>query len=203
MSCTSLTSIELPETLTKIKQSAFSNSGLTSLTIPEGITSFPDGMCLNCKDLESVTIPHALDSIGYRAFRDCTKLRLAEGNPFPETLTFLAKEAFYGCPSLSENLIVPGTLKDFYMNSFAGCKFNSVTIEEGVENLFMVGMLAKSVSCPKSLKTVQGKFMDSDALETFRFHPDSKIEELPVEGFLWCRNLKNITLPKIVCPETE
>lgn len=195
--CTSLTSIELPETLTKIKQSAFSNSGLTSLTIPEGITSFPDGMCLNCKDLESVTIPHALDSIGYRAFRDCTKLRLAEGNPFPETLTFLAKEAFYGCPSLSENLIVPGTLKDFYMNSFAGCKFNSVTIEEGVENLFMVGMLAKSVSCPKSLKTVQGKFMDSDALETFRFHPDSKIEELPVEGFLWCRNLKNITLPKI------
>ena len=46
-------------------------SSLTSITIPEGVTSIPQDAFEYCSSLTSVTIPQSVTSIGAWAFSDC------------------------------------------------------------------------------------------------------------------------------------
>ena len=49
-------------------------SGLTSVTIPDGVTSIGDEAFYGCSELASVTIPNSVTSIGEYAFYECSGL---------------------------------------------------------------------------------------------------------------------------------
>ena len=71
----SLTSITIPNSVTSIGNEAFYYcSGLKSLTIPDSVTSIGSEAFLNCSGLTSVTIGNGLKSIGYHAFYGCSKV---------------------------------------------------------------------------------------------------------------------------------
>ena len=73
--CSMLTSVTLPETLTSIGVSAFLGcTGLTSVTIGNSVTSIGDSAFYNCTGLTSVTVGNAVTSIGRNAFDNCYKL---------------------------------------------------------------------------------------------------------------------------------
>ena len=73
--CSGLTSITIPNSVTSIGDFAFYNcSGLTSVTIPNSVTSIGDGTFYNCSGLTSITIPDSVTSIGKSAFEGCSKL---------------------------------------------------------------------------------------------------------------------------------
>ena len=73
--CSSLTSITIPDSITSIGNSAFSGcSSLTSITIPDSIISIGNSAFRNCSSLTSITIPDSITSIGYSAFYNCTAL---------------------------------------------------------------------------------------------------------------------------------
>ena len=73
--CSSLTSITIPDGVTSIGEFAFWNcSSLTSITIPDGVTSIGDRAFYHCSSLTSITIPDSVTSIGYYAFDDCDSL---------------------------------------------------------------------------------------------------------------------------------
>ena len=70
--CSSLTSITIPNSVTSIGGSAFSGcSGLTSVTIPNSVTSIGWDAFENCSSLTSITIPNSVTSIGGSAFAYC------------------------------------------------------------------------------------------------------------------------------------
>ena len=77
---------------------AFYNcSSLTSVTIPNSVTSIGSYAFYGCSSLTSVTIPNSVTSIGSYAFENCSSLTsITIGN----SVTNIERYAFYGCSSL-------------------------------------------------------------------------------------------------------
>ena len=73
--CFNLTSIVIPDSVTSIEGYAFCNcTNLTSVRIGSGVTSIGDYAFAFCYDLTSITIPDSVTSIGDSAFDNCTGL---------------------------------------------------------------------------------------------------------------------------------
>lgn len=73
---TNVTSIRLPETITTIKDHAFQDcSGLTSINLPDGITKIGERAFSNCNKLESINLPKSLTSLGSYAFEELTSIK--------------------------------------------------------------------------------------------------------------------------------
>lgn len=75
--------IIIPETIiydnttysvTSIGEDAFYKSGITSVTIPNSVTSISENAFLDCHQLEFVTIGNSVTTIGEYAFRYCYRL---------------------------------------------------------------------------------------------------------------------------------
>ena len=73
--CTSLTVIEVPESVTSIGESAFYNcTSLTGINISENVTSIGGEAFSNCTDLQNIVIPSNVTRIGENAFIGCISL---------------------------------------------------------------------------------------------------------------------------------
>lgn len=96
--CSSLASVTLPSTLKTIDLRAFSGcTSLTSITLPNSLTEI-DGTAFSGSGITSIEIPASVTSIGDFAFMDCSSLK---------TVTFLGNQpnigrrAFLGCSVLA------------------------------------------------------------------------------------------------------
>ena len=70
--CTGLTSINIPNSVTTIAAMAFSGcSGLTSIKIPNSVTTIDYQAFSNCRGLTSINIPNSVTTIGNDAFGSC------------------------------------------------------------------------------------------------------------------------------------
>jgi hypothetical protein len=73
--CSSLTSVTIPNSVTSIGAYVFDGcSALTSVSIPNSVTSIRDGAFYGCESLTSVTIPNSVTSIGWMAFPKHTQI---------------------------------------------------------------------------------------------------------------------------------
>ena len=72
--CYSLTSVTIPNTVTRINSHAFHACGLTSVTIPSSVTRIDGYAFAYCGSLTSVTIPSSVTTIGGAAFAGCDSL---------------------------------------------------------------------------------------------------------------------------------
>ncbi len=165
----------------KVKQS------LTSVKIPEGITSISGDTFYNCTNLETIEFPSTLTSIGVEAFNGCTALKSVE---FPKSLVSIGNSAF-GSTAL-ENIILPSSLTTIGNSAFWGCS-QLATIEFAEHSsLTSIGDYAfsyctalKSVEFPKSLVSIGNSAFGSTALEniTFNYSSVDKFLTSSVEGF--------------------
>ena len=86
--------------VTAIGESAFNQkSGLTGVTVPEGVVSIGNKAFSACDAIASVSLPSTLESIGSRAFSSCKSLRSIA---LPSALKELGDNPFAMCDNLTE-----------------------------------------------------------------------------------------------------
>ena len=113
-----LTSVTIPNSVTSIEQYAFYGcSGLTSITIPNSVTSIGGGAFYGCSGLTSITIPNSVTSIGELCFH---WLQRPDLRHHPQFRHVHWKWAFYGCSSLTSITIGSG-VKQISEWSIADC----------------------------------------------------------------------------------
>jgi len=79
-----------------------------------------------CWELESVTLPNGVTSIGDKAFQQCRKL---ESINIPNGVTNIGDYAFSGCENL-KSIIIPSSVKYIGSGAFSGCaNLKSIIIE--------------------------------------------------------------------------
>ena len=132
--CFDLTSVEIPETVTSIGQSAFSNChNLTTIKIPSGVTWIEPYTFTACYSLTSITIPDGVTSIRAGAFHYCTSLTSIT---IPDNVTSIKESAFENCSSLTHVTIGKSVMEMGY-NVFNGC--TALTeVTSRIENPFVI-----------------------------------------------------------------
>ena len=198
-------SISVPETVTnngteysvtKIGEYAFQSSAVTSVSMPECITSIGQYACNECGSLETVVLPTNLDDFsGWCIFRNCRNLK---NIAIPENVTEIPNGTFINCSSLAA-ITIPHGVSEIGSNAFYGCSsLTSIEIPEGVEYLYeqvFYGCTAlESVKLPQNLLQIGNNcFYNCGALSDISL--PSSIEIIGEGAFYNCENLASPTLP--------
>lgn len=101
---TSLTSVTIGKNVTTIGSSAFYNTLLTSIIIPDSVTSMGGDVFSGCKNLKSVKLGSGLTTVG--SFYRCIGL---ESIVIPEGVTTIKEGAFNGCTKLA-SVTIPASV---------------------------------------------------------------------------------------------
>ena len=131
--CSGLTSLSLPSGITSIGWEAFSGcSGLTSLSLPSGLTSIGHNAFSGCSGLTSLSLPSGITSIGWEAFSGCSGLTSLS---LPSGLTSIGHNAFSGCSGLT-SLSLPSGITSIGGNAFSGCSgLTSLSFPSGITSI--------------------------------------------------------------------
>ena len=123
--CSNLTSITIPNSVTKIEGTAFHSCGLVSVSLPENLTEIGQWAFHSCTHLISISIPNSVTSLGAQAFIYCYSLVSAS---LPNGITIIPHGLFQSCRNLTSITIPSGVI---YITSYAflGChRLASLTI---------------------------------------------------------------------------
>ena len=116
--CSSLTSITIPDSVTSIGYRAFENcSSLTSVVIPESVTLIGNYAFYSCSSLTSITIPDSVTSIGGFTFDSCSSLTSVV---IPDSVTSIGDNAFSNCSSLT-SIVIPDSVTSIGGAAFYNC----------------------------------------------------------------------------------
>ena len=128
--CSGLTSLTLPVGITSIGEFAFSGcSGLTSLTLPAGITSIGEYAFYGCSGLTSLNLPAGITEIGESTFSDCSGLTSLT---LPDGITSIGISAFAYCSGLT-SLNLPAGITSIDKYAFSGCSgLTSLNLPAGI-----------------------------------------------------------------------
>lgn len=202
----SLTTIEIPASVTTIGNAAFAGSGISTFTVAEGSSSFKadadckalltsDGKTLVVfapKATGSYTIPGGVETIGPYSFESSALTSLV----IPSSVKTIGESAFY--LSALTSIEIGEAVETIEAMAFFSSALTSIVIPESVKTIgeaaFTLSALT-SIVIPKSVETIgDAAFSQSSALTTVTFEGESA----PTIGkgiFAFCDNLTSILVP--------
>ena len=155
--CSSLTSVTIPNSVTSIGYRAFHEcSSLTSVTIPNSVTSIGEDAFHGCSSLTSVSIPNSVTSIGNSAFYGCSSLTSVS---IPNSVTSIENSVFGNCSSLtSVTLNSNDIVSTSRMSNIFGSQVEEYVIGDSVTSIgasaFSDCSSLTSVTIPNSVTSI-------------------------------------------------
>ena len=197
--CKNLTSIIIPNSVTSIGNYAFYKcTSLTDVTIPDSVTSIEDGAFYECTSLTSAIIPDSVTSIGQYAFDSCTSLKDVT---IPDSVTSIGGYAFQNCTSLT-SIIIPDSVTSIGYAAFYNCtSLTTITIPDSVTSIegyaFQNCTSLTTITIPDSVTSIGDcAFEDCTSLTSITI-PDS-VTSIGDCAFEDCTSLTSITIPESV-----
>lgn len=156
MQCYQLSEVVLPSTINKIDYGAFAETGIETITLPDGLTDLVEACFYDCLNLVSIDIPAGVTKIGLNMFGGCKKLQTAK---IPHTVTYIMEKAFKGCSSLSKVICLNPTPPILGTDVFAGLPLANRNLEvpQGSESLYAVADQWKDFYGEKPTLVIDGK----------------------------------------------
>ena len=173
--------IEIPETYNELPVSAIAYQGfqdftiMTTISIPNTVTSIYHEAFMNCSSLSAIIIPEGVTGIGNSAFRGCSSLLSVN---IPSNVIVIGSYAFYGCASLT-SIYIPNNNTEIGMSAFSNCS-----------NL-------TSINIPSNISIIHsGTFFGCTSLTTITI-PNS-VTQISSSAFERCTSLISIIIPSSV-----
>ena len=195
--CTSLSSIFIPESVTSIGREAFAKcTSLMSVALPKNITSIEGETFSGCTSLASVVIPVGVTSIKECVFQDCSSLTSVV---FPHGVKSIGGGVFLNCTSLI-SVVIPEGVTSIGSSAFEGCSIlSSVVIPKGVtriENYTFSGCYSlMSVVIPQSVSYIGDYAFNACTSLTSVVIPQG-VTSLGYRVFGYCTTLNSIVFPE-------
>ena len=163
----------------------FSMTRLTTITIPNSVTSIGERAFYDCDGLTSITIPNSVTSIGYGAFDFCSGLTSVS---IPNSVTSIGSGAFRGCSGLTTIAVQDGNTKYDSRN-------NCNAIIETVTNTLVQG--CNNTIIPNSVTSIGEDAFEEYSSLTSIIIPNS-VTSIGESAFSSCSSLTSITIPNSV-----
>lgn len=194
--------------VTEIGDAAFSGyTSLSSITIPNGVTSIGQDAFRNCSSLTSVgcegsnssiEIPNGVSVINNRTFWGCSGLTSVT---IPSGVTSIGNSAFRECRSLTNITIFDG-ITSIGEYAFYNCSgLTSIIIPNSVTSIgrwaFMYCRSLSSVTISTGITTINNATFDTCTSLTSVTIPNS-VTSIGVDAFEHCSGLTSIVIPDSV-----
>ena len=182
-----LTEIYLPNSVTSIGKWAFSDShSLMTVTLPENLSSIGQMAFGYCYRMTSITLPDGLTSIGWGAFQNCSKLTSIS---IPESVTSIDDVAFSHCDALTSFSGKYATSDGLYL------------VAEGRLIAVASGAIDGNPAIPENVTSIGANVFYYNSKLTNITIPEG-VTIIGAQAFAYCRNLVDITVLSGI-PPTE
>ena len=194
--CSGLTSLTLPAGITEIDYGAFDGcSRLTSLNLPAGITKIGSYAFEDCSGLTSLTLPAGITEIGSQAFYGCSGLTSLN---LPAGITEIGDGAFWGCSGLT-SLNLPAGITEIGSQAFQNCSgLTSLNLPAGITSIgdqaFSGCSGLTSLTLPAGITEI-GRYAFGDCSGLTNLTLPAGITEIGSCAFWGCSGLTSLNLP--------
>jgi len=196
-----ITSIEIPNTylglpVVQIGNSAFEScSSLTSVVIPNTVTSIGSRAFALCGKLESITLPNGLTTISSYQFIGCTELKTII---LPSSITNIESSAFDGCDNLT-SVYYLGTQEEWNEITIQDSTIQNATIyynNPADEDKLTYEL--NSASNGYIVKGFKDEYKNSSSVVIPMLHDGLPVTSIGYYAFDGCTSLTNVTIPNTV-----
>ncbi len=191
--CENLTSVTLGDKVTSIGHLAFASTSITSLQLPNSLVDIGYNAFQYCQALASVDWGNGLKHIGNEAF---TESGVAGDIIFPSSLISIGEMAFYNCNKIT-SVVIPDNVLSIGESAFYTCsKLTSVNIGNGLTNIeggvFGECFKLTNVTIGTGITSI-GEYAFYGAALTSVTIPNNVIS-IEREAFSTCTNLTTVTM---------
>lgn len=184
--------VVLPPTLKKIGTYAFQGTALTSVNIPDNVETIEESAFSQARQLQEVHLPDSLTSLGRYAFSSCSSLRTVK---IPTKLKEIPWYTFDGCKSL-QSVELHDSITGFGDYSFRNCDLREITLPKSTTWVggyaFNGNSNLSKVTLNEGLIDIWAHAFQDTAIDTLNC--PSTLRNIYNAAFAGCGNLRQINL---------